>query len=278
MRTWIVIGIVCVSATAALGGPAHAQDASGILNSEGGVNVEIVDAYAFRGPSAADGEPVWIVALSNTPFVDDRVDRYRDRRYVLETYFRNEWTTVAFLELEDDGALRGLSYSFGSGDECGFCRGEQAESKIVIVGGQIVGWLRWQEAGIAIDTTLDVTASTVEPGQPLPEDGGAPGAAYMAFHRSLRSLDEVSLRMAFSEAVRAAWNEAAEAGEGESYIQSWVEDHMAEVGKLEGWSRDDQALLLVEGSKGGREMRAEVLLVREDESWRVDDEMVRTDR
>lgn len=272
MKAWkaVAIGWMVMGA----GASARAEDASGTLKSRG-VDVEIVDAYAFRGPSARDGEPVWIVALSNHPFVDDRVDRYYDRRYVLANYFRTDWNAVVFLELEDDGTCRGISYSFGDDDKCDFCPADRAESKIAIVGGRIFGWVRWQQPGLSFDATLEVTASTASHGDPLPEGGGAPGAAYLAFHRSLRSRDEVSLRMVFSDAVNTAWSKAQEAGQGESYLESWVEDHAAEVSKIEGWSQGDRALLLVEGERGGQAIHAEVLLVREGGSWRVDDEMIR---
>jgi hypothetical protein len=181
-----------------------------------------------------------------------------------------------FLEVADDGTCRGISYSFGPGDECEYCRGDRAESKIAVVGDRILGWIRWQEPRLTLDATLDVTASEASLGEPLAEGGGEPGAAYLAYHQSIRSRDEVSLRMVFSGAVNAAWEEAREAGQGEGYLESWAVDHVTEVLGLAGWSREDRALLLVDGERGGQEMRAEVLLVREEGSWRVDDEMVRT--
>ena len=199
MRAWraMVIGWMVMGAVASV----RAEDASGTLKSRGGVDVEIADAYAFRGPSALDGEPVWVVAFTNHRFVDDRVDRYHDRRYVLANYFRSEWNAVLFMEFEDDGSCRGISYSFGPGDECDYCRGDRAESKVAVVGGRVLGWVRWQEPRLTLDVTLDVTASTATYGEPLPKGGGQPGTAYLAYHQSIRSLDEISLRMVFSEAT-----------------------------------------------------------------------------
>lgn len=273
MKAWnaVTIGLMVLG----VGGPTRAEEVSGTLKSRGGVEVEIADAYAFRDASALDGEPVWVVALSNQRFVDDRVDLYHDRRYVLSRYFSNEWNAVVFLELEDDGTCRGISYSFGPGDECDYCRGDRAESKLAVVGGRIFGWVRWQEPRLAFDVTLDVAASKASLGDPLPEGGGAPGAAYLAYHRSIRSLDEISLRMVFSGAVNAVWQEAHAAGQGESYLRSWAEDHMTEVLRLEGWSQGDRALLLAKGERSGQAITSEVLMVREGGSWRVDDEMVR---
>lgn len=264
---WIVAGL-------ALAATAAAQDASGVFEN-GEASFEIVDAYAFRGESALDGEPVWVVAVSNSPFQDDKVARYVDRRYVLGHYFASDRVAVVFLEIEDDGTFRGLSSSFGPGEPCAFCPDESGTAKLEVAGKRIAGSLKWKGDGRALDAKLDVAISSRDYGEPLDAEGGAPGAAYMAFHRAMLSRDEVSLRLAFSKSVNSDWAEAAFAGQEDSYLDSWVEDHPKEIDRLRGWARDDQAVLLVEGRRGERQLRAEVLLVREDGNWRVDDELVR---
>ncbi len=267
MPAWIVAGL-------ALCGTAAAQDASGVFES-GGASFEIVDAYAFRGESALDGEPVWVVAVSNETFRDERVARYVDRRYVLDNYFRSDRSAVVFLEIEDDGTFRGLSSSFGPGGGCGFCRDASGAVKVEVDGRRITGTLAWTGDGHALDAEIDVAISSRDHGEPLGAGGGEPGAAYMAFHRAILSRDEVALELAFSRAVNTDWAEAAFAGQEESYLQSWIEDHPKEIDEIRGWARDDRAVLVVAGWRAGRELEAEVLLVREDGNWRVDDEMVR---
>ena len=274
MQRWIAVGLCLLLAATAAPTTAQAGDASGIFASQGR-SFEIVDAYAFRGESIGDGRGAWIVAVSNKELSDREVDRYVDRRHVLDQYFRDVDTAVIFFELGDDASLAGVSYEFGAEDACRFCQPEGAEADVEITGRRIAGTLKWLSDEGAFDLVFDVAISSRDHGNPLPEDGGEPGRAYRVFHQAARSRDTVSLRMAFSRSVQKHWAEAEEAGQSESYLDSWLADHMTEIDTLRGWSRGEEAVLVVRGRRGGQEIEAEVLLVREDGSWRVDDELVR---
>lgn len=252
----------------------RAEKVSGLFATDD-ATLDIVEAYAFRGQSAFDGEDVWIVAATNGHIIHQQVDRYVDRRYVLDNYFRDARIGVVYFEFDDGGGYRGLSYDFSPENRCQACWDDSVKANVVIDEGRIVGSLSWSGPERRFELEVDLATSPVGHGEALPDGGGEPGKAYRAFHQAIRSRDEVSLRMAFSSALNNTWTEAAEFEQAESFLQSWIDDHMSEIDRIEGWTRGDEAVLVAHGTRGEERLRAEVLLVREEDGWRVDDELVR---
>ena len=62
-----------------------------------------------------------------------------DRRHVIDDYFRDEETLVAYFHFGKDGKYKGMSYYFASGDGCGFCYDGTVQSTVKIEKGRIDG-------------------------------------------------------------------------------------------------------------------------------------------
>ena len=92
-------------------------------------NVPLEDAYAFRDDSFSGEGRAILVAISNFEIGEDFLDRYVDRRYMLDKYFADAETRVAYLEFAADGRYLGYSYFFESGDGCGWCGGPCVRSR-----------------------------------------------------------------------------------------------------------------------------------------------------
>jgi hypothetical protein len=115
MRQVILALLVGVSTAAAAETGAAKPAAHGRFES-GGVAVEVSDAYAFRGKSSMGDESVIVVAITNGGFPREVIDRWWDRKQVLEQKFRPDNDTVlVYLEFSPSGEYQGLSYYIGSG-------------------------------------------------------------------------------------------------------------------------------------------------------------------
>jgi hypothetical protein len=236
----------------------------------------IADAYAFPGTSTL-GEPgVVLVAVSNAGFVQAELDRYWDRRHVIDTYFRDDETGVVWLEFDPDGRYRGLSFYFGSGDGCGYCSGG-VDSTVKRTGDRLVGTLRQGDSGDgrSFEITLDVPVSSDDHGAAQGAGGGAPGAAYLAYEAALVGDDPARVRELLAAERRAAWAEAEAAGEGEGFLAFLREGHPQRIRIVEAYVQGDRALVLFAGEGPVMRIEGEALLVREEGAWRFEEETIR---
>jgi len=249
--------------------PGHA---SGWFQSAGS-KLGITDAYAFHGDSSLGGEKVILVALSNQGFVPAEIDRYWDRRYVLDHFFRDATTGIVYFELALDGAYRGLSYDFGAGDGCVYCSGG-VESTVKLVDGRLRGKLSEKPGGDqrSFDVTLDVAVASDEHGAPQGAGGGEPGKAYLAYDRALTSGDRAALAGLLSSARRSTWKSAEHDGRGDDFVAVLGEEHPANVAVVEGYVQGNQALLLLAGRGAAGPTHGEALMTREQGAWRFEEE------
>jgi hypothetical protein len=95
-----------------------AQQASGKVESKGWT-FEARGAYAFPAEVGFDDEPGIKVAISNAGFLVEALDRDYDREHMIDTFFRDDETLVAYFQFSKTGAYKGVSYYFGSGDAAG---------------------------------------------------------------------------------------------------------------------------------------------------------------
>ena len=102
-------------------------------------------------------------------------------------------------------------------------------------------------------------------GNPLPEDGGAPGRVYLAFNQSLLDRD----RAGVLRGLRAIWTAAGPAA-GE--ILLWKDVEMQNLELHGGRADDRRAVLHGSGSceAYGGQSDFRVFLVREEDGWKVD--------
>jgi hypothetical protein len=240
--------------------------------------LEIVDAYAFRGRSALDGEPVLVVAASNRGFESAEIDEYWDRRDVLVRYFQDDETGLVFFELRADGAVRGYSYDFGPEDGCGWCAGG-VESTLRVAGDRIVGTLRQAARADqrSFEVALDVPLAREERGRAQGGGGGAPGRAYLAYDAALRAGDRSAVRALLAAERRATWEAAEADGRGDDFFAYLRSEHpFGSVRVTQAFVRGTRALLLFESEEaGGGRREGEALLALEEGAWRFEEETLR---
>lgn len=269
-----LIGALTLSAAPAAAAAQEKGHASGNFASRG-ASFEVADAFAFRARSAFGEEPVIAVAISNAGFNEDFIGRYRDRRYLLDNYFEDEETALVYFEFSPAGAYQGLSYSLGSGNGCGYCSGG-VESSVRLAGDRLVGRLtgRDAESERSFAVELDVPLASDDFGAAQGAGGGAPGAAYLAYHRAVVAADARELAGVVAGEL-AEKLERAGKNDQVADLFAWLRsEHPATVKVTEAFVRGDRALVLAEGEGAAGAVRSEAVLGRANGTWRVEDELV----
>ena len=266
--------ILCACIAAA---PALAADAPGSAkgNFKGkAVTLEVKSAIAYRGKSFLGSGDALIVVVTNARVHPDALAEYYDRRRVVEKRIRDEETGVVYFEFRPDGGYRGLSYYFAPGNGCGFCTSEVA-STVRLANGRLAGNLKGSEKERPFDLTIDVPLMSDDHGPALPPDGGAPGVTYLAYHAALVKHDRAALKPLLSADRRETWSSAEKKGQLDSFIDYLISEHPAKsVHITRGYAKGDTAVLLVAGESVAGKLVGEVLLMRENNAWRVDDELM----
>lgn len=229
-------------------------------------------AYAYPAKVGFDDQPGIRVAVSNAEFRAETIDRFWHREWVIDHRFADEKTLVVTFQFAKDGTYQGMSYYFGSGDGCGFCYDSKVASTVKVAGGRLKGRIaRTAEAGeTSWSIDLDVPVAPSDYGAPLPANGGEVGAVYAAYHKALAEGDWVTLGTLFPEEMAAKIAESKE-----RFVAAWREDHPTESYHLvQGFTRGDRALLLVEGENSISAVDVEVHFVKQGGAWKVDDEIL----
>jgi hypothetical protein len=249
--------------------PAKPRQASGKVESKGWT-FEALGAYAFPAEVGFDDEPGIKVAVSNTGFVAEVLDRDFDREHMIDTYFKDDKTLVAYFHFARNGTYKGVSYYFGSGDGCGYCYDGSVQSAVKVENGRIHGTLKSasKPEDLQFDIQFDVPVATTDYGDPLPAGGGEPGKAYAALHTAMVAWDYPAAKAYFTDAAQAEYAEHAE-----EIVQSFRKEHPDKSYKIvRGFVRGDRALLLVEGETSYSKVKTEAQMVREKGTWRISSE------
>lgn len=245
--------------------------AKGSFKSQG-VTMEVKSAIAYRGKSFFDKKDALIVAITNAQMTDGIVDYY-DRRLALDKRIKDEQTGLVYLEFKPDGTFRGFSYYFGSGNGCGFCSGETMSS-VKLSGGRLAGSLQSTEKDRTMNVTLDVPVLSDDHGAALAGDGGAPGAAYLAYHTALLKRDRVALKNLLSADLRDTMASAEKKNDIEGFVRWLMREHPEKsVRIVKGYAKGDTAVLVISGESSAGKLAGEAMMRREDGKWRIDDEM-----
>lgn len=270
LRAWRPL--VLFTLLPALAGAAEApRQASGKFEGKNWT-FEPFGAYAFPSEVGMDDEPGIRVAVSNSGFLAEKLDRYHDRQHVIDTFFADGETLVVYFDFGKNGAYKGMSYYFGSGDGCGYCYDGSVVSTVKIEKGRLKGKVKLapKPDENSWDIDLDVPVAPDTWGKPLPADGGDPGKAYLAFHAALGAGDKAALAPLLPEDSQAPFKENPE-GEMDAYRK----DHPDQAAKVvQGWVDGERALLLVHGETHYGKVETEVHLVREKGTWRVSNEVL----
>ena len=243
-----------------------------------GITLSAKSAIAFHGKSFLGGGDALIVAITNARVHPDALAEYYDRRRVVEKRIKDEETGVVYFEFRADGSFRGLSYYFAPGNGCGFCSSEVA-STVKVANGKATGTLKGTEKERPFDVSLDVPVMSDEHGAALPADGGAPGAAYLTYHNALVKRDQAALKPLLSADRRNTWAEAEKKGQLGGFVDYLASEHPEKSVRItSGYAKDNTAVLLVAGDSAAGKLVGEVLLMKENGAWHVDDELMELDQ
>jgi hypothetical protein len=266
--------IVAALATCALSAFAAelAPSADGSFKSQT-FTMPVSTAMAFRGKSILDKSDVIVVAITNGDIRVDWFAAFFDRRRAIERRMTDKDTAVVYLEFKPDGTYRGLSYYFARGNGCGYCGGG-VTSTVKLAKERLQGSLKSTDETRTIDVVFDVPIMADDHGAPLPADGGAPGKAYLGYHDALVKRDLKALLPFLSNESREILAKAEKKGNAAAKMKIMAKDHPENsLQIIKGFSKGNQAVLLIAGESSAIKLSGEAVLVNEDGSWRVDDEL-----
>jgi hypothetical protein len=274
MRQVILAVLLCVASAVAAEAGAEKAAARGRFDS-GGVAWDVHDAYAFRGKASMGDEDVIVVAITNGGFPREVIDGWWDRKQALEQKFRGDADTVlVYLEFSPQGEYRGLSYYIGSGNGCGYCSGG-VTSTVKLVGGKLVGGLKYSAEDRVFDVALDVPVASDDHGPALPAGGGDPGKVYLAYHEALKAGDTAGLKRTL-DGFMLEQMAKGEKGDNMQGFLAWLggQRYLDTVSVDKGFATAKAAVLLVSGSGPIGKRQGQVILTREKDGWRFSDEAI----
>jgi len=258
---------------AAIATPAVAADVATGTFASNNLSMHIKGAMAFRGTSVFDKTEVIVVPITSAEIDPVLLAEYYDRRRAFERRIKDSNTGVVFLEFQPDGTYRGLSYYFARGNGCGYCAGG-VDSTVKLAGGHLAGTVKAAEADRKFDVRIDLPIAPDDHGAPLPEGGGDPGKAYLAYHAALAKRDAKALTPLLGEESRETMARATKAGQAAGFMNEIAQDHPSRTYRIvKGYSNGKVALLLVTGEWETTKLSGEVLLHNEGGKWRVEDEL-----
>jgi hypothetical protein len=251
-----------------------ADSASGSFKNQD-LGIQIKSAIAFNGKSSLDKANVIVVAVTSADMDSDALAAYYDRRRAVDQRIKDSNTGVVFFEFRPDGNYKGYSFYFAPGNGCGYCGGNMGITNTVkLKNGRLVGNLKGTDTGRAFDINLDLGVLSDDHGAPLASDYGAPGKAYLDYHAALAKRDAKALRNVLSNDIRKIQEGAIKEGKGAAYMDYLAKDHPTQSVKItRGWSNGKAAVVLFDGESSMLTLTGEAILVQQDGTWRVEDEL-----
>lgn len=274
MKLVLVVATLASFAASALAAD-PAPSADGSFRSQT-FTMPVSTAMAFRGKSILDKTDVIVVAITNGDIRVDWFATFIDRRRAIERRMKDRETAVVYLEFKPDGAYRGLSYYFTQGNGCGYCGGGgDVTSTIKLANGRLAGSLKSKDqTKREFDVVFNLPITADDHGAPLPADGGAPGKAYLGYHAALVKRDAKALREFLSDELRESLAAAEKKGKAAAEMNGLASEHPGRSVRItKGFSKGNQAVLLIDGESSTSKLTGEVVLVNQGGSWRVDDEL-----
>jgi hypothetical protein len=239
------------------------------------VQFNLGDAYAFRSRETFGTDQVITVAVTNAGIAEGNVDRWVDRKQVLENRFKDDETAVIYFEFSPEGNYRGMSYYLGPQNGCGYCSSGDTKSGVKLVNGRLVGPFSYSKDDLSWDIQLDVPVSSDDLGKPLPPGGGEPGKVYAAFAAAVKDRDAAGLKETLV-AQRAEHLAGAEkSGRANDYFDFVSKGRYVDtVRVVQGFMKPTHAVLVVAGEGPIGKRKGQVLLLKEAAGWRVQDEIL----
>ena len=144
-----------------------------------------------------------------------------------------------------------------------------------LTAGKLAGTLKGTEQGRPFEVALNVPVMSDDHGTALPAGGGAPGAAYLAYHAALVKRDRAALKPLLSLDRQQTWADAEKKGQVEKFVEYLADEHPDKsVRVVQGFVKGNTAVLLVTGDSVAGKLAGEVLLMKEKDAWHVDDELM----
>jgi hypothetical protein len=236
--------------------------------------MDVRGAVAFRGVSLLNRAPgVLIVAITNMRLKPGAIADYVDRRLAIERHVKDVGTAVVYFEFGGDGTYHGFGYAFAPGNGCAYCTGETTAS-VRVANRRLSGTIKDTEKDRSFDIALDVAIMSDDHGDALSGDGGAPGAAYLAYHAALTGSNGDAIKPLLSNELQRTWVNAERKGDIGGFVQFLLAEHPTRsVRIVGGYARGDKAVLLIAGQSNVGKLAGEVMLMNEEGAWRVDDEL-----
>lgn len=231
-------------------------------------------SYAFPTDEVGmSDEPGILVAVSNAEFRPQYIDYYWDRKNAIDRFFKDDQTAVVYFHFDTEGKYKGLEYYFGSGNGCGFCSDPKVRSTVEKNSGRLTGKLTYasEEDQRSFDLEIDVPIAFESYGTPLAADGGVPAAAYAAFHSALDGVSEATLGQLMPLVSAEVASTLSE--HGFDYVGYLGRSHPSSYRFVRGWTREDRALLLLEGTSDLGPVTVEAHLLEEQGQWKFDQEV-----
>jgi hypothetical protein len=241
----------------------------------GDIQFGVSDAYAFRSKESLGSDQVITVAVSNVGILEGNIDRWVDRKQVLEKRFKDDKTAVIYFEFSPEGKYRGMSYYLGSGNGCGYCSSSTAQSAVKLVGGRLVGSFSDEKPDVGWDIQLDVPVASDDLGTPLPPGGGEPGKVYAAYAAAVKARDAASLKQTLVAQRVEHVAGAEKSGRTNAYLDFVSEGRYVDtVRVVKGFMKPTHAVLAIAGEGPVGKRVGQVLLLKEAAGWRVQDEIL----
>ena len=259
--------------------PAAAQTASGRFSSST-LDVPLAGAYSYWDQATGGKDRVVKVVVSNAELPAPLLDDWYDRAAALREFVVNDSVKIVTFDFDADGRYRGYSYYFASGDGCGWCYDSAVRSTVRGSNGRLAGSIAFEggPGAVGFDVKFDVPIPPKAWGQPLPAGGGAPGRAFLAYHKALATGDAGALKAVLDvrgKEVLARHQSQGDLAEYLDYRRSDIHYSMQDVAVIGGYVRGDHAVILFDGSNRLFDaLHGEVILHRAGNTWLVADELV----
>ncbi|HET6603156.1 MAG TPA: nuclear transport factor 2 family protein [Xanthomonadaceae bacterium] len=262
IRTMVLLPLLAV-ATAAVGLEPGSASGQFTVN---GQSVELRHAYAYREAKGFynDSDPTWTLVFTAEPVAARDIDDH-----FLDPSVRIGLTLTS--EFGDQPALQVLSQNLRSGS-FSLSGGEDPVLALEHSGPDAFsGRIHHAEPRTFFEDTYqyDVTfhAAVSDPdapiGDPLPADGGQPGAAYRAWTKAIHAGDIAALKQMVAPDMAAALDEP-DAKESLEFMALMTP---REVRIVSGSSDGETAVLHIEGTMDDQPVKGTVTLVRNGEHW-----------
>ncbi|MEP7009950.1 MAG: hypothetical protein ABJC13_06480 [Acidobacteriota bacterium] len=254
-----------------------------------GDSFSIVDAYAYEGKGFFPNETVIKVRLAGRRLDRKALEAALDVEGEIDRQTKEDNGAVTLDVGKEEASWEGASYRLPGGAACGYCssHSQAAQSRLTIEAGKILGSIRTKAAdeadggGLDIDLTLAVSITKASGVVALAKDGGEPGAWLLGCRSAIPSADRAKIAQACGETIAARLDgfEGQSAEEKGASLKNDLQDALPSLAlpSIEisgGRTKNDQAELVLEGTRENDKFRGSLFLRKVDGTWSIERDKV----